>query len=68
MYIGVLFVFQNKNVRMIAVGVGKNIGREELVKIAMGHDNKVIQLEDFGALIKDIRKIEKVFCADDISF
>ena len=45
---------QTKGVKVIAVGVGKRIKREELKKIAIGKEENVFQVSDFGKLTKEL--------------
>ena len=45
---------QEKGVKVIAVGVGNRIKKEELKKIAMGKEENVLQLSDFDKLSKEL--------------
>jgi len=45
---------QAKGVKIIAVGVGKRIFKEELKKIALGKEENVFQISDFDKLSKEL--------------
>ena len=45
---------QAKGVKVIAVGVGNRINKEELKKIAMGKEENVFQVSDFDKLSREL--------------
>ena len=47
---------------MIAVGVGGNIKRDELIKIAMDKEENVLQVTDFKNLFDELQAIIDSSC------
>jgi len=45
-----LFFFQERGVRTIAVGIGRGINHDELLAIAMDNPNYVVQVDRFEQL------------------
>ena len=50
-------------VRRIAIGIGNEIDKGELVQIA-GNQRDVIQVKSYGDLIKKLEDIMKLACED----
>ena len=48
--------------KVIAVGVGNNIMKEELTKIAMGKEENVFQVSDFNNLFDELQAIIDSSC------
>ena len=55
---------QQKGVKVIAVGVGRNIKKNELIRIAMGKPENVIQVFDFHSLFNKTQEIINSSCLD----
>lgn len=55
---------QQKGVKVIAVGVGRNIKKNELIRIAMGKPENVIQVIDFHSLSNKTQEIINSSCLD----
>ena len=52
-------------VRRIAIGIGNEINKGELVQIA-GNQQDVIQVNSYGDLIKKLEDIMKLACEDQV--
>jgi len=63
-YETVLVPLQRKGVKVIAVGVGDNILKDELKRIAMGKEENVIQVSDFDSLFFELQKIINSSCQE----
>ncbi|XP_078348187.1 uncharacterized protein LOC144633234 isoform X3 [Oculina patagonica] len=61
-YQNVLKPLQNKGVRTVAVGIGQNIGDDELLEIAAGNPQYVIHVNDFDDLRKSLQQILTESC------
>ena len=57
-----LFSTQDKGVKVIAVGVGNKIRKEELVKIAMDKEENVLRVTDFQNLFDKLQTIIDSSC------
>ena len=55
---------QQKSVKVIAVGVGRNIKKNELIRIAMGKPENVIRVIDFHSLFNKTQEIINSSCLD----
>lgn len=55
---------QQKGVKVIAVGVGRNIKKNELIRIAMEKPENVIQVIDFHSLFNKTQEIINSSCLD----
>lgn len=54
---------QEQNVKIIAIGVGMSVDKAELLKIANGKEDNVVQVAEFSKLISKIQEILKLSCA-----
>ena len=63
--IQIYIFFQSRKVRVIAVGVGKEIDNSELKEIAMGDSKHVIHISNFGDLIKNMDELLDKACKEN---
>ena len=47
---------------MIAIGVGRSINKDELIQIANGEKDNVVQVQEFDKLVSKIHEIFKISC------
>ncbi|KAJ7391347.1 hypothetical protein OS493_018390 [Desmophyllum pertusum] len=59
----VLKPFKENNIKVVAVGVGGRVDRNELNQIAMNKAENVVHLDQFGELASKIKEILKILCA-----
>ena len=56
------FLFKNKGVRTVAVGIGNSIGDDELLMIAAGNPDYVTHVNDFDELKNNLKQILMESC------
>ncbi|XP_032235489.2 coadhesin [Nematostella vectensis] len=61
-YSSVLQPLKDKDVKIVAVGVGHSIGKKELDIIALGDASNVFMLETFDDLVRRLNAIMNSFC------
>ena len=60
---GPIFLFQEKGVHRVAVGIGKNIKQEELEKIA-GSPDGIVNAASFDELDEQLDNIRETTCSE----
>jgi len=48
---------------MIAIVVGQRIDKDELIEIAIGKEDNVVQVSEFSKLVSKTQEILKISCA-----
>lgn len=61
-YQDVVKPFEDKGVKIVAVGVGFSVDNNELKQIAIGHQDKVVHVDNFDQLLPMIHQILVKFC------
>lgn len=63
LFIIFIYLVKDKDVRVVAVGIGRGIDKGTLLSIADNKDDQVVEVENFNQLEKEMNTIKSKACS-----